>query len=81
MLSHLMEISQLIGSNTSKRQIHILNDHEKIVLFHENILNREHYHKQGILPLRNQYVHKEWNYCKIKRFLLDSSHVPSLRMI
>lgn len=54
-----MEISQLFGSNTSKRQVHILTDHEKIVLFHENILNREHYHKQGILPVRNQYVHKE----------------------
>lgn len=27
--------------------LHTLTDHEKIVLFHENILNREHYLKQS----------------------------------
>lgn len=28
--------------------LYTLTDHEKIVLFHENILNREHYLKQSI---------------------------------
>ena len=43
-------------------------DHEKIALFHENILNREHYHKQGLLPLRNQYVHKVEITMKLRDF-------------
>lgn len=36
--------SHLVGSHTKER--YNLTDHEKIVLFHENILSREHYLKQ-----------------------------------
>lgn len=53
--------------------LYTLTDHEKIVLFHENILNREHYLKQSNLPLRNQHVHKKSkNYWKIKDFFWTS---------
>ena len=34
-------------------------DHEKIVLFHENILNREHYLKQSIYIKKSTCAQKE----------------------
>jgi hypothetical protein len=48
-------------------------DHEKMALFHENILNREHYWKQGFFTIKISICGQRVEITVKLRFLLDSS--------